>query len=158
MGIQHSGERPYPIIFSAERRYFQALRGNCPPAALAEYRQAVSITVERYNTTVRENRFIVGGAVEIYTVALMRSAGIDAHGYGAQMDSSDLILPNGKALSVKSQFTKSRSKFKLINTQSNYTPEWHTATLFIIAGIGIVYGDPAMTEPTHLVRLQMRWN
>ena len=68
------------------------------------------------------------------------------------MDSSDLTLPNGKPLSVKSQFTKNKTKFKLINTQSDYEPKWTTATLFIIAGIGIVYGDPDMTNPEHLVR------
>ena len=69
---------PGQARYTAERRAFDWLRDTCPEAARRDYEQAIRTLVERYNTTIYENRFVVGGAVEVFTWALLRSAGIAA--------------------------------------------------------------------------------
>lgn len=102
---------------------------------------SVRTLVERYNTTIYENRFIVGGAVEIFAYALLRSVGIACTLYADQSRGGDILLPNQKQLSVKSSFT-GMSNVKLINQMGPGTRNWDTAALFVISGVGIVYGDP----------------
>ena len=106
--------------------------------------------LERYNTTIYENRFIVGGVVEVFTLALLRSGGVPANGYGDETARGDLILPNNKRLSVKGRFTKGKSSIRLINTMGDSIPDWTTPTLFVLSNIGIVYGDPDMVDSKYL--------
>ena len=47
-------------------------------------RKSLSNLIQRYNTAIYENRFLAGGVVEIFTLALMRSTGIDIEEYGAR--------------------------------------------------------------------------
>lgn len=130
--------------FNAERRYFSALRDHLDADVAAQYLSAVNGVIGAYNTTVRENRFTVGGAVEVFTVALMRSVGIDAHHYAAQESSGDILLPGNVTLSVKGTHTKTYSKIGLINKQGEGARTWSTATIFVRSGVGLVYGDPEM--------------
>lgn len=138
--------------FERERNCFYHLRDKISDEARAEYELGVSSLVQRYNTAIYENRFLAGGVVEIFTLALMRSTGIDVEDYGARGVGGDLILPDGEIISVKSCFTKRRDVI-LVNTRDDsYTP-WTTPTLFILSNIGIVYGDPTMVdEATDLKR------
>lgn len=138
--------------YYAERGYFSGLKQNASPQAVAEYEQAVKILLERYNTTIYENRFIVGGAVEVFTLFLLRSAGIPAQGYGDETAAGDIILPSKRLLSIKCSFTGAKDDIRLINTMGQARSFWQTATLFILSGVGIVYGDPAMAEDTDLKR------
>lgn len=121
------------------------MKNNLKPEAKTEYERGVSNLVQRYNTAIYENRFLAGGVVEIFTLALMRSTGIEIEDYGARGVGGDLRLHTGEIISVKSCFTKRRDVI-LVNTRDDsYTP-WTTPTLFVLSNIGIVYGDPTMVN------------
>ena len=105
----------------------------------------MSNLLERYNTAIHENRFISGGVVEIFTLALMRSTGIQVEAWGEKGARGDLKLHTGELLSVKSSFTKD-GNIKLVNKMGDKLPPWETATLFVIAKFGIIYGDPTMIK------------
>ena len=137
--------------FDAERNCFKHLKENLSGKAKTEYELGVKRAITKYNTTIRENRFLVGGIVEVFTLALMRSTGIEIEACGKDAVRGDLILPSGEMFSVKSCFTKA-SSIKLINTLGDSNPSWNTATLFVLSNYGIVYGDPTMKEENDLTR------
>lgn len=135
--------------FTQERRVFDRLRSDCSVTAQREYELAVQTLVERYNTTIYENRFIAGGAVEVFTYALLRSVGISCNLYGDQAKGGDILLPRDRKLSVKSNLVGVRP-VRLLNKMGKRRPKWNTATLFVVAGIGIVFGAPDMVASSHL--------
>lgn len=126
--------------YRQELRVFNRLKSDCSNEARKEYEQAISILQQRYNTTIYENRFIVGGAVEMFTHALLRSVGIDCTLYADQSKSGDILLPNDRKLSVKSAFTGGAASIKLMNKMGSGDRVWETATLFVLANVGIVFG------------------
>ena len=132
--------------FRQEQRAFQRLKSDCSVEAQQEYELAISTLLERYNTTIFENRFIVGGAVEVFTYALLRSVGIDCTLYGDQARSGDILLPNDRKLSVKSTFTGGMTDIRLLNKQGGGDREWDAATLFVLSEVGIVFGAPDMVS------------
>ena len=137
--------------FEIERHCFKHLRENLSNEAKAEYETGVKHLVERYNTAIYENRFTVGGVVEVFTLALMRATGIEIEGCGSEAQGGDLILPNGRMFSLKSSFTRGGSVI-LVNTRGDSRTDWKTATLFVLSNVGIVYGDPDMAEEDDLNR------
>lgn len=84
-------------------------------------------------------------------MALLRSTGIEISAYGAESVAGDLILLDLKMFSVKSSFTSSGS-IRLVNTMGDSVTNWTTATLFVLANVGIVYGDPLMVVEGDLNR------
>ncbi len=138
------------MTFTSERRAFDRLRADLSAEAQAEYETAIRQLLERYNTTIHENRFVVGGAVEVFTYALLRSVGIDCTLYGDQAAAGDILLPNDRKLSVKGSFTARVTSIKLINQLGTGSRPWSTATLFVVSGIGIVYGDPDIVDGEHI--------
>ncbi len=100
--------------FEIERNCFKHLRENLSNEAKAEYETGVKHLVERYNTAIYENRFTVGGVVEVFTLALMRATGIEIEGCGSEAQGGDLILPNGRMFSLKSSFTRGGALFSSI--------------------------------------------
>jgi len=138
------------MSFHAEKRAFSRLKSDCSIEVKYEYELAISILVERYNTTIYENRFVVGGAVEVFTYALLKSVGIDCTLYGDQAKSGDILLPNDRKFSVKGSFTGGVSEIRLLNKLGGGFREWDTATLFVVANVGIVYGTPAMVDDLHI--------
>ncbi len=138
--------------FHIERNCFKHLKENLSSDAKAEYETGVKHLVERYNTAIYENRFTVGGVVEVFTLALMRSTGIEIEGCGSEAQGGDLVLPNGRMFSLKSSFTRSGSVI-LVNTRGDSGTDWETATLFVLSNVGIVYGDPAMAQEDDLNRV-----
>lgn len=137
--------------FNVEKQYFNSFRQHLTRDAKEEYELGIKNLLEKFNTTIYENRFIVGGVVEVFTLTLLRSTGINVGGYGTETVAGDLILPNSRILSVKSSFTKAKSPIRLINTMGDSNPQWQTATLFVLSGVGIVYGDPSMTIEGDLI-------
>ena len=137
--------------FNSERNCFKHLQENLSNEAKTEYEMGIKHLVERYNTAIYENRFTVGGVVEVFTLALMRSTGIEIEGCGSEAQGGDLILPNGRMFSLKSSFTKGGSVI-LVNTRGDSGTDWETATLFVLSDVGIVYGDPAMAQEEDLNR------
>ena len=138
--------------YHIERNCFKHLKENLSSEAKAEYETGVKHLVERYNTAIYENRFTVGGVVEVFTLALMRSTGIEIEGCGSEAQGGDLILPNGRMFSLKSSFTRGGSVI-LVNTRGDSGTDWETATLFVLSNVGIVYGDPAMAQEDDLNRV-----
>lgn len=134
---------------TAERRVFNRLKTDCSRTAREEYELAIKTLVELYNTTIHENRFIVGGAVEVFTYALLRSVGIDCNLYGDQAQGGDILLPNNRMLSVKSSF-RGVQDIRLLNQMGIGKRMWSTATLFVISGVGIVFGAPDMVAADHV--------
>lgn len=137
--------------FHIERNCFKHLKENLSSDAKAEYETGIKHLVERYNTAIYENRFTVGGVVEVFTLALMRATGIAIEGCGSEAQGGDLVLPNGRMFSLKSSFTRGGSVI-LVNTRGDSGTDWETATLFVLSNVGIVYGDPAMAQKDDLNR------
>lgn len=133
------------MAYKQERQAFERLKADCTPKAEAEYVASVGRVVGQYNTTLHENRFIVGGAVEIFTCCLLRTVGLACKHYADQETGGDILLPKNKHLSIKSSFV-GPSDIRLINHQGKGNSEWTIATLFVISGVGIVYGDPSMVD------------
>ena len=131
--------------FSVERNCFKHLKTNLDDEAKTEYELAVKHAIIKYNTYFRENRFIFGGILEIFTLALMRSTDIVIDPCGQDAIRGDLILDTGQMFSLKSNMTGSGA-ITLINKMGDGYREWETATLFVLANYGIVYGDPKMVE------------
>ena len=138
--------------FDIERNCFKHLQENLSNEAKAEYETGIKCLIERYNTAIYENRFTVGGVVEVFTLALMRSTGIEIEGCGSEAQGGDLILPSGRMFSLKSSFTRGGSVI-LINTRGDSGTDWETATLFVLSNVGIVYGDPTMAQEDDLNRV-----
>ena len=136
--------------FNSERRVFNRLQQDCSDEAKQEYEEVLRILVERYNTTVYENRFVVGGAVEVFTCALLRSVGIDCTLYSDTSKSGDILLPNDKKLSLKATFKGGLTSIRLLNKMGEGERIWDTATLFVVAEIGVIYGTPDMVLPEHI--------
>ena len=105
--------------------------------------------LQRYNTTIYENRFVVGGAVEVFTCALLRSTGLDCTLYGSQAREGDILLPNDRKISVKGTF-RGVTDIRLLNTMGKGERKWTTATLFVVSGLGIAFGTPDMVESAHI--------
>ncbi len=135
--------------YSVERRAFDRLLSDCSEEAMAEYEHAVTTLVQRYNTTIYENRFTVGGAVEVFTYALLKSVGIDCTLYGDQSNAGDILLPGDRKLSVKSRFTPSGG-VTLLNKRGSGVRTWQIPTLFVLSGVGIVFGAPDMVDEQHI--------
>lgn len=129
---------------------FSRLKNDCSKEVQAEYEEALRRLVERYNTTIYENRFIVGGAVEVFTGALLRSVGIECTVYSNISKSGDILLPNDRKLSIKATFTGGVTDVRLLNKMGEGERVWDTATLFVVANVGIVFGTPDMVENGHV--------
>ena len=140
------------MVFNTEKKYFKSLQDNIKSGTLREFEIAVKTLLEQYNTTIYENRFIVGGAVEFFILLLLRSVGIPAHAYGEETASGDIILPNNKLLSVKGYFASGKGTIRLVNTMGTATTDWTTATIFVVRNIGLIYGDPTMVIDGDLKR------
>lgn len=132
-----------------ERRAFEHLRTRCSEQAKLEYEMAVQRLLRRYNTTIHENRFVVGGVIEVFTYALLRSVGIECDLCGSQSKDGDIMLADGRLLSIKGTFT-GVSNVKLLNQLGAGNRSWIASTLFVVSGVGIVFGAPDMVRPDHV--------
>lgn len=135
--------------YTAERRAFDRLKADCPHDAKREYELAIRTLPRRYNTTIYENRFVVGGAVEAFMCALLRSAGLDCTLYGSQARGGDILLPNDRKISVKGTF-RGVTGIRLLNRMGEGERKWTTATLFVVSGVGIAFGAPDTVESAHI--------
>lgn len=130
--------------WDGERRIFAKLTNGFRnrPAVLDEFLTALGILISEYDTTIRENRFIAGGAAERILATTMRTLGIDARARGLEQADEDIMVGNFP-LSVKSSFTGRRDALRLVNTLGqNRGQRWRVATIFILANRGIGYADP----------------
>lgn len=132
--------------FSAEREAFEQLKhavDNDP-----ELRKDIEIALQqllgRYSTSIRENRFIVGGALEVILTAALRAAGVQAEDVGVSEQRIDIRIHNNGGFSIKGHF-KGKTNIRLINVLGDSPQtEWDTATIFVLHNVGIGYADPEL--------------
>lgn len=129
--------------FQAERAAFEQFKRAVEndPVLKQDIETALRELLGRFSTSIYENRFVVGGALEVIMVAALRAAGIDAADVGAEEERIDIRIPGG-GFSVKGHFRGS-GNIRLINVlgESSQTI-WSEATLFVLHGVGIGYADP----------------
>ena len=136
------------MSFDAERAGFVRFRTRCGknPRILNELSEAVTEVYEKYGTSIPENRFITGGAIEFIVGAALRSGGVKVHHKGASGAETDLLFDSGTGgYSVKSILRGSSTN--LVNTRGAgaTVARWRMATLFLLSGgTGVVYSDPAL--------------
>lgn len=124
------------------RRFREGLES--APDVLDELLGALGLLISEYDTTIRENRFIAGGATERILAATMRCVGLSsARSRGLNLDDEDIVV-DGHQISVKASFTGSRQAIRLINTLGNSSSTWRVATIFVLANRGIGYADPLL--------------
>jgi hypothetical protein len=140
-------------VFDAEREFFVAFRSglSARPEVLGELLGALDAALRRYNTTVWENRFIVGGVTEQIVGSAARAVGLSVANAGKRNQGYDLELSTEPAvgISVKGVFASVNGYHNLINTRGaadnvELIARWQTATIFIMAGAGIGYVDPEL--------------
>jgi hypothetical protein len=113
-----------------------------------EFEKAVQKLVEEYNTANWENRFVVGGALEILFCALLKSLGFQCKWLKeARYD----VKVNKMKFSLKSNFVGS-GDIRLINILGDEKATWEEPTLFFISSLGICYADPQMNLRTKHTR------
>lgn len=112
------------------------------PEILDEFLKMLGILISEYDTSIRENRFIVGGATERILAAAMRTVDIVARSRGLEQTGEDIMVGDSR-FSVKSSFTGKRDPIRLVNTLGQGNKQrWQVATIFILANRGIGYADP----------------
>lgn len=139
--------------FTAERAAFRQLKRAVEGDAIlkSDIETALAALLGRFATTIYENRFVVGGALEVIMVAALRAAGVDATDVGAQEERLDVRIPDG-GFSVKGHFSGS-GNVRLINVLGDSEQaNWSEATLFVPHGIGIGYADPDLLGSVSAVR------
>ena len=133
--------------YKCEREIFSSFKKKIESDAsvLKELEKALEVLLSEYNTTVYENRFVVGGVCEYFIGAAMRAVGIDAKNIGAQNERIDVQIPSSEGFSIKGSFTGKRDDIRLINSLGeSKTREWSEATIFILSNMGIAYTDPEL--------------
>ena len=137
--------------FSSERAFYALYKDAIErdPVLLAEVVAAIDTVLTRYNTTVWENRFIVGGVVEQIIGASARDLGLEVQNAGKQNQGYDLELegPDGTGISIKGVFATSNGMHNLVNVRTSdpdrdLRDRWTTATIFVMSEVGIGYTDP----------------
>jgi len=102
---------------------------------------AIKQLLGQFATSIRENRFIVGGALEVILTAALRAAGVKAEDVGTFEQRIDIKIPDG-GFSVKGHFSRT-GNIRLINVLGDSSQtEWDTATIFVLHQLGIGYADP----------------
>lgn len=132
-----------------EREVFDVLRRTCSKDCKNEYERAVKTLIYRYNTSVYENRFVVGGALEVFTLGLIRTVGIQCKLVSDRSTGGDILLENDLMFSLKSSFV-GLNDIRLINQMGKGKRNWTTATLFILSDIGIVFGTPELVAKSEV--------
>ena len=133
-----------PTEYTIHREIYRQLRDGLTnsPDVLDELLRALGLLISEYDTSIRENRFIAGGATERILATTMRCVGIvNARARGLDLSDEDIVV-DGHQISVKASFTGGRQAIRLINTLGDSSATWRTATIFVLANRGIGYADP----------------
>lgn len=135
--------------FKFAREAFNHLRTKSATVGIQEFEGAIETLVKRYNTTLHENRFIVGGVLKVFTLGLLRTVGIDCKLVSDRATGGDILLTNGAVLSLKSSFV-GVNDIRLVNKMGEGTRNWTIATLFVVSELGIVFGTPNMINDSDI--------
>ncbi len=132
------------MMFEEARKIFKEIRDDLKidkyRENVREFQIALQKLVSEYDTANWENRFVVGGALEVLFCALLNSIGYKCKWLKeARYD----IEINGIKFSMKSNFTGT-GNIRLINILGDEIVDWEEPTLFFISDVGICYADPEM--------------
>jgi len=133
------------LPYDLERDRFSQFRNEIArqPDVKTAMEQAIQEIFGRYDTRVRENRFVVGGVIEHIVGAAIRACHVPVRHRGLTTIDVDLVFEDVQGgYSVKSIFRATATR--LVNVLSGEAPtrdRWRAATLFLVGG-GIVYADP----------------
>jgi hypothetical protein len=136
----------YIRSYQNERDAFARI-AELPDEVFSEFESALKSLVYQYSTTDYENRFVTGAAVELLVKCLLELAFINVDAVGGETPGIDLASKDLR-VSVKSQFGSfSDVRLRNImgstdNVPTNTEGEWTEATVMLLPGIGLVYGDP----------------
>lgn len=140
--------------FQSAREAFLKFRRrlDSDPPLCGEVVEAIRALVTEYSTSIRENRFTVGGAIEHIIGAAMRAAGLPARNRGHLECGSDIRV-DGVGFSIKGVFSHRLGAVGLINTRGvNTSVVWKDATILVLAGVGIGYVDPVLVPDSTVLR------
>jgi hypothetical protein len=142
------------MIFSLERDRFQQFRQCFPGEVRTATERAIRQIYEEYDTGLRENRFVVGGVVELIVGCALRACGIPVRHRGLMQTELDLRFEDADGgYSVKALFKSPTTNLVNVLGQPPTLDRWRTATLFVAGDIGIVYSDPSLPWwEAHLAR------
>jgi len=136
----------YIRSYQNERDAFARMAG-LPHEVFSEFENALKSLIYQYSTTDYENRFVTGAAVELLVKCLLELAFINVDAVGGETPGIDLASKDLR-VSVKAQFG-SFSDVRLRNIMGstdtipkNTVGEWTEATIMLLPGVGLVYGDP----------------
>ena len=137
--------------FRSAWRQFDYFRTHVSELAQMEYELAMDELLNTYNTTIRENRFTVGGATEVLTAALLSSADLEVRLAGEGAFGVDLFIGQEVGFSLKGSFTPKHSNIGLLNKQGGGKREWKEATIIIRSKVGLVFVAPDMVDPSLVI-------
>jgi hypothetical protein len=112
-----------------------------------EFLRGITELVGRFNVSDRSNRFVVGDVVEyllagsFYAMAILI---LPRGGNQNDYDLDSLVRAMRGKFSVKSSFSRSRPAIGMKNKMGDAEWEWKDPVIFVLAGVGIVYADPAV--------------
>ena len=115
------------------------------PNIKKELEEVIRVLLTQFNTTIPENRFTVGGALEHFVIAVLNTIpGLHAVHTGEISRRSDIKIIYKKEdtlISIKGIFSGAGTN--LVNTRgSSNSIRWEESTLFFVSGMGLYYGDP----------------
>jgi hypothetical protein len=134
--------------FELERNFFKDFRSKCMKIQnreiVNEFVKAIEHLLKEYDTSIYENRFIVGGVIEYIFIALLKALGFNASHSGEKDKRTDIAVEYGGnelKFSIKTNFT-GKGDIRLINKLGKGSKIfWDEPTIFLISGLGIVYAD-----------------
>jgi len=134
--------------FEKSRKIFKEIKNKLEDEKYSEQRKEFEIAIKnlitQYDTANWENRFVVGGALEVLFCALINSIGFKC--VWLKETRYDIKI-NEVKFSLKSNFTGT-GDIRLINILGDERVTWNEPTLFFISGAGIYYADPLMNLST----------
>lgn len=133
-------------MYEPERAIFQRFKTllESNQTLLREVESAIEALLSEFNTTIHENRFVVGGVLERIVGTAMRAVGIDARNVGKYNPRIDISVPGAEGFSVKGGFTGT-GDIRLINVLGKGVGGgWREASILVLTRIGIAYTDPEL--------------
>lgn len=125
-------------IFSSIKERVEARNNNkTVDEIIGEFLESLEKLISEYPTSIWENRFAVGGALEIIFCAFLRCLGFDCERLNNEKRYDVKI--NEYKFSIKSNFLGS-GYIRLINTMGGDSEvEWREPTIVFMGGEGIYY-------------------
>ncbi|MGB4032666.1 MAG: hypothetical protein WBK94_10490 [Tenuifilaceae bacterium] len=134
-------------MFERERHEFLVFRDGLAqqPVVREQMERAIEDVFWTYDTSIPENRFIVGGVIEYVLGAAMRACSVLVRHRGVLKMDEDLLFDDSEnGYSVKAILKGTGTRLVNVMGAAPTRARWHSATIFLIPDLGLVYADPAL--------------